>query len=25
VDLQVDLVKGLENPLIASFKPEWNR
>ena len=25
MDLQVDLVKGLENPLIASFKPEWNR
>jgi len=25
VDLQVDLVKGLENPLIARFKPEWNR
>ena len=25
VDLQVDLVKGLENPLVASFKPEWNR
>jgi len=25
VDLQVDLVKGLENPLIAKFKPEWNR
>ena len=25
VDLQVDLVKGLENPLVAIFKPEWNR
>jgi hypothetical protein len=25
VDLQVDLVKGLENPLVAEFKPEWNR
>ena len=25
VDIQVDLVKGLENPLIANFKPEWNR
>ena len=25
VDLQVDLVKGLENPLIARFEPEWNR
>ena len=25
VDLQVDLVKGLENPLIAGFQPEWNR
>ncbi len=25
VDLQIDLVKGLENPLIARFKPEWNR
>jgi len=25
VDLQVDLVKGLENPLIARFNPEWNR
>ena len=25
VDIQVDLVKGLENPLIASFKTEWNR
>jgi hypothetical protein len=24
-DLQVDLIKGLENPLIARFKPEWNR
>ena len=23
--LQVDLVKGLENPLTASLKPEWNR
>lgn len=22
--LIVDLVKGLENPLIAGFKPEWN-
>ena len=25
VDLPIDLVKGLENPLIARFKPEWNR
>jgi len=25
VDLQVDLVKGLENPLIAKLKPTWNR
>jgi hypothetical protein len=25
LDLTVDLVKGLENPLIARFKPEWNR
>jgi len=25
VDLQIDAVKGLENPLIARFKPEWNR
>ena len=25
VDLNVDLVKGLENPLIAKFGPEWNR
>ncbi len=24
-DLEVDLVKGLENPLIQLFKPEWNR
>jgi hypothetical protein len=24
VDLQVDLVKGLENPLIARFQPAWN-
>jgi hypothetical protein len=24
-DLTVDLVKGLENPLIKRFKPEWNR
>lgn len=23
-DLDVDLVKGLENPLIEKFKPEWN-
>lgn len=23
--LQVDLVKGLENPLIARFQPAWNR
>lgn len=23
-DLQFDLVKALENPLIAKFKPEWN-
>ena len=23
--LSVDLVKGLENPLIAKAKPEWNR
>lgn len=23
-DLPVDLVKGLENPLITKFKPEWN-
>jgi hypothetical protein len=22
--LEVDLVKGLENPLIQEFKPEWN-
>lgn len=22
--LDVDLVKGLENPLIALFSPEWN-
>jgi hypothetical protein len=22
--LQVDIVKGLENPLIAKFRPEWN-
>jgi len=25
IDLKVDLVKGLENPLIDKFKPEWNR
>jgi len=25
MDLQVDLVKGLENPLIEMCKPEWNR
>jgi len=24
VDLNIDLVKGLENPLIERFKPEWN-
>ena len=24
-DLKIDLVKGLENPLIDRFKPEWNR
>jgi hypothetical protein len=24
-ELRVDLVKGLENPLIARFQPEWNR
>ena len=24
-DLNVDLVKGLENPLIEKFRPEWNR
>lgn len=24
-DLKVDLVKGLENPLIAKFQPDWNR
>lgn len=24
-DLDVDLIKGLENPLINKFKPEWNR
>ena len=23
-DLNVDLVKGLENPLIRKFRPEWN-
>ena len=23
--LKVDLVKGLENPLIAILAPEWNR
>ena len=23
--LEIDTVKGLENPLIARFKPEWNR
>jgi hypothetical protein len=23
--LKVDLVKGLENPLIEKFEPEWNR
>jgi hypothetical protein len=23
-DIRVDLVKGLENPLIQKFKPEWN-
>jgi hypothetical protein len=23
-DLDVDLAKGLENPLIARFQPEWN-
>lgn len=23
-NLEVDLVKGLENPLIQAFKPEWN-
>jgi len=23
-NLEVDLVKGLENPLIQEFKPEWN-
>ena len=25
VDLEVDLVKGLENPLIGRFDPEWNK
>jgi hypothetical protein len=24
-DLEIDTVKGLENHLIARFKPEWNR
>ena len=24
-DLDVDLVKGLENPLIKELKPEWNK
>ena len=24
-DLTVDLVKGLENPLIEKFNPEWNK
>ena len=25
VDLDIDLVKGLENPLIEKLKPAWNR
>ena len=24
-ELTIDLIKGLENPLIARFRPEWNR
>jgi hypothetical protein len=24
-DLEIDLVKGLENPLIEKFDPEWNK